>query len=413
MSCPTLWDGLRVNVEHLGTEIHSIPSPATPFFNFVKRGTFTKNTGVNHTTFIAGRIEPTSKSAGWSDISFSGTGGLAGIAGAVCQDTYTDVPVGFTEKTFAPRKLSLKGPPICKDQITFTHNPMGFIQGHYVPSLANYVKRKIDLEFRDQTIKLGNKLSIVSSALSNSGAYKTGLTLPTVAPTSQLNWDWLDKIAATMISAGATNADEAQIELGPDGPVFPIFIGLEMLNRLTTNVPAIRGDFQYAFEGKGEMAMALKAIGASRQIKNYRFAPVTHPPRYNHTGGILVEVDAFEDSALTHGTGQVEAAAYTNAEYEAAIIPHIQQWQADVVTPDNAGLNFDVSNWSGDWDFITGANNMVLNGGTACFDPRHKWGAHFSEYVYAPEPIHTQFGWTLIFKRCQNDQAVTACTSGL
>jgi len=407
MACPDYFTGLRINTEHLGNEIHMIPSPATPYYNFVQRGVFPKNSGVNMTTFIAGRVEPTSKSAGWSDVTLANNI----ITGGACADTYTDVPVGFKEKNFAPRKLSLKGPSICKDTLTYSHNPMAFIQGHYVPSLSNYVKRKIDLEFRDQTIKFSNKMSIASGAFSN---VFTGTTNPTIKPTSQLNWDWLDGVAARLISSGATNGDEQVIEYGPDGPVFPIFIGLEMLNRLATNMPAIRGDFQYAFEGKGAMAETLRAIGASRQIKNFRFAPVTHPPRFSWNNSILVEVEAFDNNGdVTYGTGSAETSAYINAEYEAAIIPHTMQWKADIVTPDNAGLDFDVTSWNGDWNFITGANNMVLNGGAACFDPLHKWGAHFAEYVYAPEPIHTQFGWVLFFKRCQNDQAVTVCTSGL
>lgn len=397
---------MRVATEFLGPELHAIASPATPYYNFVERGTFAKHSGVNMTTFVAGRVEPTSKSAGWSDITLSSNA----ITGAGCAPSFTDVQVGFNELTYAPRKLQLKGPSICKDNLTFSHNPSQFIQRHYVPSLSRYVKRKIDLEFRDQVIKLGNKMSIAAGGFSN---VFTGTTLPTIKPTSQLNWDWLDGVAARLISSGASTPEGGVIELGPDGPVFPIFIGLEMLNRLATNMSAIRGDFQNADMGKGQMAETLKAIGASRQIKNFRFAPVTHPPRYTWNNSILVEVEAFEDSNLTHGVGQVETSAWLNAEYEGAVIPHSQQYKANLVLPDNAGLDFDNHSYNGEWNFVTGANNLVLNSGTVCFDPLHKWGAHFAEFAYAPEPIHTNYAWTLIYKRCQNDQAVTVCTSGL
>lgn len=411
MACPDAFNAIRIATEHLGDEIYGIPTPATPYFNFVERGMFPKNAGVTMTTFIAGRVEPDSKSAGWSAVALTNNGsGLTppNITGGVCSDSFTSVPVGFTEQTFSPRKLQLQGPSICRDTLTYAHNPAQFIQNHYVPSLAKYVKRKIDLEFRDQIIKFSNKMSIAASGFSN---VFTSTTNPTIKPTSMLNWDWLDGVAARLIGDGAANSDGETIELGPDGPVFPIFIGLEMLNRLATNQTAIRGDFQYAFEGKGAMAETLKAIGASRQIKNFRFAPVTHPPRFTWNNSILVEVEAFESTAATHGSKSVETSAWQNAEYEAAIIPHRRQWKADLVTPDSAGLDFDPYTWTGDWKFVTGGERIVS--GNVCYDPLHKWGAHFSEFAYAPEPIHTNYGWVLFYKRCQNDQAVSVCTSGL
>ncbi len=414
MACPDAFNAIRIATEHLGDEIYGIPTPATPYFNFVERGAFPKNSGVTMTTFIAGRVEPDSKSAGWSAVALTNNGsGLTppNITGGVCADSFTAVPVGFDELTFAPRKLQLTGPSICRDTLTYAHNPAQFIEQHYVPSLAKYVKRKIDLEFRDQIIKFSNKLSISSGAFSNSGALVTSTTNPTVKPTSQLTWDWLDGVAARMISDGAANSDGEVIELGPDGPVFPIFIGLEMLNRLTTNVSAIRSDFNQASMGSGAMATALKAIGASRQIKNYRLAPVTHPPRFTWNNQILVEVEAFESVAATHGSKSTETSAWLNAEYEAAIIPHRRQFKASLVTPDTAGLPYDQTSWTGDWKFVTGGNQIVS--GNICYDPLHKWGAHFAEFVYAPEPIHTNYGWVLFFKRCQNDQALAVCTSGL
>lgn len=401
-SCPSYFDGLRIATEFLGDEIHSNASPATPYYNFITRGTFEQNTGVTHTTFTAGRVEPSSKSAGWSDVSLSNNT----VTGGACADSFTEIAVGFDEATFAPRKLQLKGPSICKDTLSYAHKPMAFIQNHYIPSLSHYVKRKIDLEFRDQVIKLGNKICMVGGAFNQ---IFTGTTLPTIAPYSQITWDYLDQVAARLIRDGATNPDGAEIELGPDGPVFPIFIGLEMLNALMTNVSAIRSDLNSADMGKGAMANTLRSIGAARQVKNFRFAPVTHPPRYDFVGGILVEREAFEDTAATHGTKATETAAYRNAEFEGAVVPHPKQYSANVVTPDTAGLDFDATSWNGDWKFVTGGNQIVS--GNVCYDPLHKWGAHFSEYVYAPEPIHTNYAWTLIFSRCANGQARTSCTT--
>ncbi len=402
-TCPDYFAGLRIATEHLGDEIHGFPSIATPYYNSQVRGTFAKNTGVTQTTFIAGRVEPTSKSAGWSDVSLSNNV----VTGGACSDSFTQIGVGFDEATFAPRKLQLQGPPLCRDTFTYAHNPMSFIQGKYVPRLSQYVKRKVDLEFRDQTIKLGNKMPIAAGAFDS--FVFTGTTLPTVAPQSQITWDWLDDLAAYLIRDGAADDDEGTIEVGPEGPVFEIRMGLEMLRKLFTNVDAQRLDYRSADQGRGDASRTLLAVGQTVRVKNWRFTPVTHPPRYDFVGGILVEREAFEDVSATHGTKSQLTAAYKNAEFEAAVQPHPRQFSANVVSPDNAGLEFDATSWSGEWKFVTGGNQLALN--SVCYDPLHKWGAHFSEYVYAPEPIHTSYSWTLFYSRCKNGQARTSCTA--
>ena len=416
MACPNPFAAIQIATEHLGSEIYGIPTPATPYFNFVERGVFPRNMGVTMSTFIAGRVEPDSKSAGWSAVTLDSAGsGSTGpsITGGICADSFTSVPVGFDTLQYSPRKLQLQGPSICRDTLSFAHQPMKFIQQHYIPSLAHYVKRKIDLEFRDQIIKFSNKMSLAAGGFSN---VVTASTNPTVKPTSQLNWTWLDGVAVRLIGDGAANSDGEEIEMGPDGPVFPAFIGLEALNRLfqngsATSPNAFRQDFQYADSGKGAMAQTLKSIGASRQIKNFRFAPVVNPPRFTWNNSTLVEVEQFEFVSATHGQKSTETSAYQNAEYEAIVIPHRRQFKADILTPDYAGLDYEPSMWTGDWKFITGGERIVSN--NVCFDPMHKWGAHFAEFIYAPEPIHTNYGWVLFYKRCQNDQSLTVCTSGL
>ena len=60
MACPNPFAAIQIATEHLGSEIYGIPTPATPYFNFVERGVFPRNMGVTMSTFIAGRVEPDS-----------------------------------------------------------------------------------------------------------------------------------------------------------------------------------------------------------------------------------------------------------------------------------------------------------------------------------------------------------------
>jgi hypothetical protein len=391
MSCPTIFEALRIATESLGDQIHTVPSPTTFFYNFVERGAFKKNAGITQTTFKAGRIEPDSSTSGWTDLSLSSNV----ITGAACDRTYSDVDVGFDELTYAPRALGLAGPVICRDRLTFAHNPMQFIK-LYVRQLSNYVKRKFDLELRNQAIKLGTKVVMRPGGLDSAF---TGTTLPTIAPNSVLTVDWLADVAAYLIREGAANADAETIELGPDGPVFPLVIGLEAIKTLTKLPSASRTDFNYADMGKGQDANTFKAIGATRVIGNFRLVPEAFPPRYDLVGGILVERQAFEtlaDSA-TQGVKSTLTSAYKNAAFEGAIIPHKQQFKANIVSPETAGLEFEPSSYTGDWKFVTGGERIASNNN--CFDPMHKFGRHYSEIMYAAEPIYTNYGMTLIFKR--------------
>lgn len=405
MACPDYFTGLRIATEHLNDELYTIPSPDTPYYNYITRGAFPMNAGVNMTAFTMGRVEPTSSTTGWADVSLSNNT----ITGAACVANYTGVDVGFNETTYAPRKLQLRGPYICRETLGFAHN-VTEMMSYYVMALSQLSKSKIDLEFRNRTMAFSNKMSIAANGFSN---VFTGTTPPTIKPTSQLTWPWLDGVASRLIAAGAENPNDKVIKLpmGEGGIQFPAFIGIDALNALFTNVSAIREDYRAADMGKGAMAATIRALGGGRAYKNFRFVPVTNPPRFTWNNTTLVAVEQFEDSALTHGTGQVETAAYQNAEYEAVVIPTPWQWKADLVSPSNAGLKFDPTTWNGDWQFITGGERIV--NGNVCYDPKHNWGAHFADFLYAPHPMRPNLGWVLYYKRCQNDQTLAVCTSGV
>jgi hypothetical protein len=79
------------------------------------------------------------------------------------------------------------------------------------------------------------------------------------------------------------------------------------------------------------------------------------------------------------------------------------------VNASGAGTKWDAKNYMGDWDFITGGNQIHTE---HCADPRNKLGRHFAEYAHAPEPISPEFGRLIIYKRCPSeDYECVACGS--
>ena len=366
--------------------------------NLIERGSFPKNKGATQTTFVIGNTEPIANAEGWTDLSQSNN-----IISTMCSSTYTDVDVGYNEVNYAPRRFGLAGPVICKETLGFAHNPAQFL-GQYVNELTKRAKRTWELEYRNIYITLANKAVCRPGELN----YNTGQTaFPAVPATSQLTWDYLDEAAMNLIEDGATDADQENIELGPDGPLFPIICGLQAKQRLFTNVDSKRQDVRNAQMGMDDRSLLFRRLGATDTHKNFRFIPDVLPPRYTFVDGAgYVEVNTWEMVASSQGTVAQLTADYRNALYEGVVIFHPKVFVSEVVSPDDGGMDFSPTNYMGEWIWKTGGEIST----TYCFDPLKKYGRHFAEFMHAANPIYPNYGYTIIFSRCSQDIGSAACS---
>ncbi len=395
-SCPTPFDALRIATENLPDDIYRKASWRSPWLALIERGTFPKNTGVNQTTFVIGNTEPVLNAEGWTNLSLT-----ANVISTMCSSSYTDVNVGYNEVNYIPRRFGIAGPIICKETLGFAHNPTQFL-GQYLNEMTKRSKRSWELEFRTTYISLCTKAVCRTGTLE----ITQGTSLfPPYAAQSQLTWDYLDEAAQNLIQDGATDADMENIELGPDGPLFPIIIGLQAKQRLFTNVQVKRDDVHFAQEGMDNKNLLFRRLGATDTHKNYRMIPDVLPPRYTFANGIYTEVNTWEMVAASEGQVAQITAAYKNALYEGAIIFHPKAMLAEMVAPDDAGLDWMPTNYMGEWVWKTGGDIST----TYCFDPLKKYGRHFAEFMYAPNPVFPNYGYTIIFKRCPNDITSAAC----
>jgi hypothetical protein len=218
--------------------------------------------------------------------------------------------------------------------------------------------------------------------------------------TSALTQEMLDSVAHQLIQSGATDPDsQGWINMGENGPEFPLMIGLEMSNQLATNNAELRSDIRMLDAGKEQKgSLLLQSIGANRTIKNFRHVPTIFPPRYTYNGTAYVRVNTFENTAGTKGTVSTVTAAYLAAPYEAAVVLSPWVFKSEIVRPVNsaAGLTWSPTNSMGEWDFKVGAYKWD----TDCPDPLEKYGRHFAEFKHAPKPLFPEYGVTLIYKRC-------------
>lgn len=404
-ACPTPWQAIPVATEALSKEVHRKASWRSIWLNYITRGTFPKNRGVTITDFIIGNSEPTSSEETWTELSLSENQVLAGAA-RQCAATYTDVDVGYNVKTYVPRKIGLAGPVICREDLYFAHNPIQFMAQYY-RELVKRAKRTWELEFQNRYIRFADKIIARPGGLTPIGMSVSWGSIQTV-PTSQLTQSILDTAILTLMEAGATDADNDQIELGPDGPIFPVVIGVDAIQKLLVNETERRTDLRYMETGMGEKSQLLKRLGATRVLKNARIIPDLLPPRYSFTPGVgFSRVATWEMVAGTQGFVAQLTSAYKNAGFEAAVILHPQVLVAEMIEPDGAGLDWDPNNYMGEWLWKTGGEIST----TYCFDPKKNYGRHFADFFYAPRSLYPNFGLSIMYKRCTGDQTFTGCSS--
>ncbi len=398
-TCPTPFEALRVATENLPATIYRKASQTNFWVAYVNNETFPMNTGVNQTLFVVGNSEPYTNSEAWTDVAQTGSGGLS--VSTMCSQPYIDVDVGFDERSFAPRRINLAGPVICRETLGFAHDPGMFLR-QYQNELVKRAKRTWEFELRNRATALYAK------AIAGTGFNidNSSNTFATFAATSQLTLGMLDEVAQYEIEVGATDADQEWVEMGPEGPIFPLVIGNLAAQRLVTNNSSRRDDYRYADMGHGPQAQLMKRIGAQRVLRNFRIVPVVLPPRYNFTNGAYVQVATYESVNSSEGTVARVSDDYHNALYEVAFVPHPMAFNKAVVKPDSAGLDWSPLNYMGEWVWLTGGNNIST---TYCFDPMKNYGRHFANFMYAAKPIFPEFGVAIMYKVCPEDFSTAAC----
>lgn len=390
MACTAVFDALAVATQDLDQEVFKRASHNNIMLNLIQRGEYPQNIGLTRTVFTAGRQEPASDVETWPAIVVND-----GSSANACDSTYNETYMGYNARNYSPEQYALKGPVICKDELIFSHNVGEFLQ-IYLNALAIRARRSWENRYL-QLYMLFSRMGIAAADFHLSDA---GDGFTQHIATSALTQEMLDATAHELITSGATEPDsQGWINLGEEGPVFPLLIGLEMSNQLATNNADLRNDLRYADSGKGTKgAMLLQRIGANREIKNFRHVPTMFPPRYTYDGAAYQRVNTFEATAGTKGFVSTVTAAYKAAPYEAAVVLSPWVFKSEIVRPVNAaaGMNWNPTNAMGEWTFVTGAEKWD----TDCPDPLQKFGRHFAEFKHAPKPLFPEYGVTLIYKRC-------------
>ena len=392
--------------ESLHEELYRRASFRGVWLNLIPKSEYTPETGLTQTTFTVGRSEPTTDQEVWSRITGSTvTGGDAVGSSGACSVAWNDTNWGYKEQTYSPEQFGLRGPIICQDDLIFNFRASRFLEA-YLAALAKRSQRSLENRLQNIYMHLVGKHSATASYPFYAGGVFTNGVAPAIPswagvtpPTSELTQEMLDTTSIELNELGASDPNtDGWITLGDDGPIYPLLIGQEASQDIQLNNAELRQDFRWA-----EPMNLIKRLGASRVIKGFRHIINLFPPRYNYLAGNWIRIPTWIMPTVaphaSKGAVAVINPQWQSAAYEVAIVLTPWVFHCENVRPVNsaAGLSWDPKNYMGEWQFITGGNEID---DSACYDPTKKLGRHFAEYKHAARPIFPEFGQAIMFRRC-------------
>lgn len=409
MACGTVFDAFRVATEYLPNEIYRRSHFRSALLNVTPTGAFPKNSGTSASILTIEPNELGTENTGGTEITQS-----AGATGQVqdgCENTWTDVNIGFTETTYTPRKWGFRGPIFCKDEQYFHHAPDEFING-YIDEMSKAVETDFESWIFYHYARLVPIYVASSTGFNALGSVSSSLTAS--AASSELTQDMLDRLAMNLIYERAT-PDAADgngwVSFGDGGPLFTLLVGAEASQKILKNNTDLRQDLR-----DSNPSSLLNRLGATTALKNFRHLPWILPFRFSHDGSKYVIVPRFASSAATKGYKSAVNPNYistTTAPYEAALVLSPYVMTREAVMPDSSvgGVSWDPSSYMGEWKWVTGTDAVSQTAGDGCLDPLHKKGRHFAEFQVAPRPgRNPRAGAIIFYKRCTGSLTTVTCS---
>jgi hypothetical protein len=414
MACTDVFQALKMATESLGKSVHRKATHKSVWMNAIPKGSYPLGTGLVQTTFTVENSLPINDQLAWEKIGATGVSGDIDMdtTDGLCERTWNDVEWGMSEQTFSPERVAIRGPQVCQSNLKYRHNVDSFLRA-YLEEISKHSKRVLENKIANEYMMKARQVTLAgtgtSAALADTAVTSKDLDNGAVAnaldDTMGLEQNHLDQLAILMIESGATEGDSnGWIELGPNGPIFPLVIGMDASNDILKNSAV--GELRTDYRESSQANELLKAIGADRVVGNFRHIVVTNPPRFKREGTGYERIDenvALAGGEITKGSGTKINPLYTsksqasgnNGIYEAAVVLNPSVMRQLVVPSATPGpLGFSPEDYSGAWKFVTGAYKAE-----DCSDPLDNFGRHYGQYEMAFEPIFGDHGATVVFKR--------------
>jgi len=437
MACAVTFDTLRAKTEDLGPALYLRGSWQDPWLSMIPKEEYPEGAGYVRSSFQISRSEPSSEEETWNAIAPIDTGSHKDGA---CAITYNQAYVGLHEDTYKPENFGLVGPLICQDDLPMYWRSKDFWQKYFMQLEIRNKKSVIN--------RLGNvyrqyvwKASANSSFTFSAGDIATQPAPSSVdmtvfedsLPTSELTQEMLNDTALQLMQAGATNPNSnGWITLG-EGPIFTLYIGSWMSNRILLNNSELRADYNASFQSFKQANPVIQRLGGSRVIGNFRHLINLFPARWTNctmTDGRVNTGTSSDSNPLlrvpiwltaTGGTGNKGANVTLNPDWNDPSLANFESCEVmspwvfteEPLKPINTapGMKWMAQNYFGEWDFVTGNDALLgFDDCTGITDPKHKRGRHFAEYRHANHPLFPDYGRMILFKRCASAFDTVTCS---
>lgn len=387
MSCDNIDDVLTRESGRIGPWVYDRTITSSPWLRFIKRDKFPEGLGYSINVFTSERVFGSSDNPTWSDVSVSD-----GNSSSVCLPSAEALTFGQTLRSFNLQQKAFNGPDLCIEDLKTSWQIKQQL-GKTMESLASLTDWVWTNRYKYEYLRIAKK------AYAKAGI-PTGTTSGfAYVPTSPLTQGVLDKIYGKQIRDGAGRNALAMSE---GRPVFGLICSQETSDFIIRGNTAVRDDYRRIPDAQKEL---LAPLGIDRSYRGFVHVVDPYPPRYDLVANVLTRRETWTSSSTTNGNKWEINTDWEAAEYEVSFVFHQDVYHSMVNAPmSSAGGNtaFDPQTYMGDFKWLNIQDK-------AC-NPDKTIGFHRARFMDGSQPVHPEFGYAILHKRCPNDNDLVTCS---
>ncbi len=371
----------------IGPEIHTRVVRGSPWIALTPRDTWPDGMGLTQTSMTFERMLPADDNETWVNVAPSDG------SSNNCLPATEIIKWGQSLVTWGLQKIAKESEEFCIEDLRSAFE-LAKVLANYTNGLKTVAQWVWENRDRNEYIRLStHKVTETANAGFDINATSFSASSP---PTSRLTWGTLKRIRTMLLREGA--GEGALGFTGAGSPVFSLMTDETTQDFLLTDDPAVRADFQFAYEGKGEGSPLINPLFLDGFTHNgYKFMVDLWPARYEIVSNAYVRVQPFLSAqAATSGYKREINPAYIYATYQDTVIHVSNVFMQRIPQPiSNPGgdFHFDPVNYMGQFKWV------MDHPGSKC-NPDGTIGRFRAVFASGSEPVHPEYGWVVRHLNC-------------
>lgn len=369
------------------------------FTEVMEKGKIPNGMGFNWQTVVTNNTLPTNLVT-WTTVQ-ANTNGLG-----TCVATPNQILGSSNIYSYSAYQTRLTSENICLLDAQFSYD----FAKQTANKKTNFERNIVDVtqdRDRGNYITMSTNKIVLASGLpqttNNPGTYATtgniGSGFPLIPATSPLTQDFIAYIIRKLDRDGSAQAGGGY-DMKDGKAIYLVFMDSETQQYIIKTSTATRDDFRWSDSGMGEKAVLRKKFGLDRPYGGAFHMIDDRMPRFNFDPQLgYVEVP-FLINSPTASVGVNEAIpnpAYETANYTCAIFFHpkvVKRLMPRALNTVGAGTTFGPIAYNGDITWLN-IQEIICN-------PQNTIGFWNANLMYAYRPDLVQYGYVVMFNRCNN-----------